>query len=586
MCGIAGIVGPGREPAGEPGLIERMTRRLTHRGPDHQQTWEGDGVRLGATRLTILDLSPAGHQPMTLGPFTLTYNGEIYNFRRLRCGLPGPFHSDSDTEVLLHLLARDGAGCLRQLEGMFAFALWDAARRRLFAARDRLGIKPFYYRQLGDGLAFASELKALLELGHPSVDPTALRDVFTYKHVPEPKTIYSGIRSLPAGHSLTWEDGRLRLERWWAPSCRVEVTDAGEAVDRLGELLSEVVPAHTVSDVPVAVFLSGGIDSTTLVAHLERPRTFTLGTDVRRRDEAPYARQIADHFGTEHMEEVAAAVDLDEALATIPGVFDAPFGDTGAWATYLVSRLARRHVTVALAGEGGDELFCGYPWYGKWLTDRATPAHRLLAKVLPPFSWGARSCQRRASAGLERYAAFVGPFTPHQRRHLLHPALDLDGYDDLWHLREHWREDLPPVKRMQWADLHTYLPRLLTKVDRASMAHSLEVRPPFVDHRLVEFALSVDDALLHDPERGLGKLIVRRLMAPRIPPGFFDRPKRGFNLPFRSWVRSRRELLEGALDRLADARVIRRPRRPALTNEQTWTLLTLDGWLTRSGARW
>ncbi len=581
MCGIAGIVGPTEDPD----VIERMTRRLVHRGPDHQETWSGDGVRLGHTRLAILDLSPAGRQPMHLGPLALTYNGEIYNFRCLRDALPGPFRSDSDTEVLLHLLAQEGAGCLTRLEGMFAFAVWDADRGRLFAARDRLGIKPLYYRELPGGLAFASEIKALLALGQPAVDRTALRDVFTYKHVPEPKTIYSGIRSLPAGHTLTW-DGKLRIERYWSPSSRVEIRDREEAVERLGELLAEVVPAHTVSDVPVAVFLSGGIDSTTLVAHLDRPRTFTLGTDVKRRDEAPYARQIADHFGTEHYEEVAAAVDLDEALATIPQVFDQPFGDTGAWATYLVSRLARRHAVVALAGEGGDELFCGYPWSGKWQTDRANPVERLLAKVLPPFTSGARSCQRRSSSGLEKYAAYVGPFTPHQRRYLLHPDLGVAGYDDLWHLREHWHEDLPPVKRMQWADLHTFLPRLLAKVDRASMAHSLEVRPPFVDHRLVEFALSVDDDLLYDAAAAKGKLIVRELMEPRIPPGFFDRPKRGFNLPFKSWVRRRRDLLDGALDRLADARVIRRPRRPALTNEQTWTLLTLDRWLSDSGARW
>ncbi|MEE8525473.1 MAG: asparagine synthase (glutamine-hydrolyzing) [Thermoanaerobaculia bacterium] len=354
MCGIAGIVGA----VGKPGLIERMTRRLSHRGPDHQQTWSGDGIELGHTRLAILDLSPAGNQPMTLGPLTLTYNGEIYNFRELRRRLPGPFRSDGDTEVLLHLLASEGADCLRQLHGMFAFAVWDAAEKRLFAARDRLGIKPLYYRQLGEGFAFASEPKALIELGRPPVERTALRDYFTYKHVPAPKTIYSGIYSLPPGHWLIW-DGKLRIERYWTPSSRIEIEDAGEAAARLGELLAEVVPEHTVADVPVAVFLSGGIDSTTLVAQLDRPRTFTLGTDVRRRDEAPYARRIAEHFGTEHHEEVAASIDLDEALETIPRVFDEPFGDTGAWATYLVSRLARRHVTVALSGEGGDELFCG-----------------------------------------------------------------------------------------------------------------------------------------------------------------------------------------------------------------------------------
>jgi asparagine synthase (glutamine-hydrolysing) len=582
MCGIVGIVGTGTEL--DPALIERMTDRLTHRGPDGRGTWADAGVLLGHTRLSILDLSDAGAQPMLLGPLALTYNGEIYNFRELRRQLAGPFHSDCDTEVLLHLLARDGAGCLPLLRGMFAFAVWDRSRQQLFAARDRLGIKPFYYRELPGGLAFASEPKALLELGRPPVDREALRDYLTYKYVPEPKSIYSGIRQLPPGHSLTW-NGTLHIDRYWTPDAAVERRKADEAAEELGELLGEIVPQHTVSDVPVAVFLSGGIDSTTLVGYLERPRTFTLGTDIRRRDEAPYAREIAAHFDTEHLEEIAAGVDLDEALDTIPRVFDEPFGDTGAWATYLVSRLARRHVTVALSGEGGDELFCGYQWYSKWIRQRPFPLMRFLAATLPPFSGAGRSAQRRAASGLDKYASFVGPFTARQRRHLLGPALAIDGYDDYWHLRRHWREDLDPIKRMQWADLHTFLPGdLLTKVDRSSMAHSLEVRPPLLDHRLVEFALGLDPQLLRDVRGDRGKLIVRQLMEPKIPPGFFDRPKRGFNLPFKSWVRRRAGVLSSALDRLADARLIHRPRVHDLTNEQTWTLLTLDSWLRQSGA--
>jgi len=541
-------------------------------------------VHLGHTRLAILDLSPAGNQPMTYGDFTLTYNGEIYNFKELRQQLEGPFHSDGDTEVLLHLYARDGARCIDQLRGMFAFAIWDARRQRLFAARDRLGIKPFFYRQLPEGFAFASEIKALLELGQPRIDQTALRDYFTYKYIPEPKTVYSGIHKLPPGHTLTW-DGQLSIARYWSPSTEIEIRDFDEAVPRLDDLLSEIVPAHTIADVPVAVFLSGGIDSTTVVAHLDRPRTVTLAMDIKRRDEAPVARLIADHFGTEHHESLASSIDLDEALDVMPGVFDEPFGDTGAWANYLVSRLARRHAIVALSGEGGDELFCGYQWYSKWLTDRSTFVNRVMAALLPPLSRGTRSAQRRAATGLERYAAFLGPFTTQQRQALLGPALELTDYDDLWHYRRFWRQDLEPLKRMQWADIHTYLPGdLLTKVDRSSMAHSLEVRPPLLDHRLVEFALSLDTRLLRDVEGDRGKLIVRRLMEDRIPPGIFDRPKRGFNLPVADWLRRRPELLSAALDRLADRKIIRRPRVFRFTNEQTWTLLFLDRWLEQSGA--
>jgi asparagine synthase (glutamine-hydrolysing) len=581
MCGIAGIVGerPSRE------TVERMTHRLAHRGPDDSGLWSADGVCFGHTRLSILDLSPAGHQPMSLGPITVTYNGEIYNFRELRRELPGPFVSECDTEVLLHLYERDGDAMVRSLHGMFAFAIWDGRKRRLLGARDRLGIKPFFYRERPDGIEFASEIKALLESGRPDIDRTSLRDYFSYKYVPAPKTIYSGIRQLPPGHVLVRDARGIRTQRYWEPETEVTVTREEEAVERLGSMLETIVPEHTLADVPVGVFLSGGIDSTTVVAHLERPRTFTLGTDVKRRDESGRARRVARHFDTRHHEEVATSINLDEALETISKVFDEPFGDSGAWATYLVSRMARRQVKVTLSGEGGDELFCGYHWYTKWPTQRSTVAHRALALTLPAFSNGARSIQRRAATGLERYAAFLSAFTLREKHALLTPELLEAGYDDLWHFRRFWREDLEPLKRMQWVDLHGYLAGdLMMKIDRASMAHSLEVRPPLLDHRLVELALSLDTRLLRDVKGNRGKLVVRSLMNDRVPPGQFDLEKRGFNLPIRSWVRNDPGLLEGALRRLADTGIIRRLRRPTLTHEQTWSLLILDRWLTVSGA--
>jgi len=520
---------------------------------------------------------------MTLGRHTITYNGEVYNFRHLRGELPGPFVSDCDTEVLLHLYRRDGDRCVDALQGMFAFAVWDAEKRRLFAVRDRLGIKPFYYREIPGGLAFASEIKALLELGRPDLDRTALRDYLTYKYSPAPKTMYAGIRQLPPGHKLVW-DGTLRVERYWHPVSEVKVTDADEAVERLGSMLGEIVPEHTLSDVPVGVFLSGGIDSTTVVAHLDRPRTFTLGVDIKRRDESGPARVIAERFDTDHHEEIAESIDLDEAVETVPGVYDEPFGDSSAWSNFLVSRLARKHVTVALSGEGGDELFCGYQWYSKWPLQRSNAWVRAMASTLPPFSATARSAQRRAATGLERYAAFLSPFTLRQKHALLGPDLFDPDYDDLWHFREFWREDLEPLKRLQWVDIHTYLPGdLLFKVDRASMAHSLEVRPPLLDHRLVEFALTIDTRLLRDVEGNRGKLVMRRLMEDRVPQGFFDRPKRGFNLPIRNWVSKDPALLERALDRLSKAGLIRRLSNPSFTHEQTWSLLVLDRWLSQGG---
>jgi asparagine synthase (glutamine-hydrolysing) len=582
MCGIAGIVGAQPDPA----VVERMVGRLRHRGPDDHGIWRSEDAQLGHTRLAILDLSMAGHQPMVRDQLVISYNGEVYNFRELRRQLPGPFHSDCDTEVVLAAYAEHGKRCLHRLRGMFAFAVWDAHRHRLFAARDRLGIKPLFYRQLPGGLAFASEIKALLELGRPPVDAGALRDYLSYRYIPAPKTVYAEIRELPPGHTLAWEAGApLEIARWWEPAAAVTITDMDEAVLRLDRLLETVVPMHTLADVPVGVFLSGGIDSTTTVAFVDRPRTFTLGSEVGHRDEAPVARAVAAHFGAEHHELLAESVDLELALETQLRLFDQPFGDSGSWATFLVSRIAREHVTVALCGEGGDELFCGYQWYRRWADPPPGSAVRRAAELLPTFSALGRSLQRRAATGLERYAAFLCPFTVEQKRALIGPRLHEEGYDDLWFYRRHWREELAPLKRMQWADLHTYLAGdLLTRVDRASMAHSLELRPPLLDHELVELALSLDGSLLLDPDTGVGKLVVRRLMAERVPPGLFDRPKRGFNLPIRRWVARRPRMLSDALDRLAEAGIIRRPLAVSFTGEQAWALLTLDRWMTSSGA--
>ena len=582
MCGIAGIVGVAPDPA----VIERMVERLRHRGPDDHGIWRSEDAQLGHARLAILDLSAAGHQPMVRDQLVISYNGEVYNFRELRRQLPGPFRSDCDTEVVLAAYAEHGERCLHRLRGMFAFAVWDARRHRLFAARDRLGIKPLFYRQLPGGLAFASEIKALLELGRPPVDASALRDYLSYRYVPAPKTVYAEIRELPPGHTLVWEAGApLEIARWWEPAAAVTITDMDEAVQRLGRLLATAVPMHTLADVPVGVFLSGGIDSTTTVAFVDRPRTFTLGSEVGHRDEAPVAREVAAHFGAEHHELLAEAVDLELALETQPRLFDQPFGDSGSWATFLVSRMAREHVTVALCGEGGDELFCGYQWYRRWAETPPGAALRRAAGLLPIFSALGRSLRRRAATGLERYVAFLGPFTVEQKRALVGPRLAEEGYDDLWFYRRHWREELPPLKRLQWADLHTYLAGdLLTRVDRASMAHSLELRPPLLDHELVELALSLDGPLLLDPATGTGKLVVRRLMEGRVPAGLFDRPKRGFNLPIRRWVARRPRLLRDALDRLAEAGIIRRPRALSFTGEQAWALLSLDRWMTNTGA--
>jgi asparagine synthase (glutamine-hydrolysing) len=579
MCGIAGLI----SDEADLSAIRTMAAALRHRGPDDTGDWSEGRAALGHTRLSIIDLSAAGHQPMVLGDLVLVYNGEIYNFRELARGLPGPFRSHTDSEVLLHLYARDGEDCLRHLNGMFAFAIWDRRRRRLFAARDRMGIKPFVYRELPcGGFAFASEHKALLPLGKPPIDRSAVRDYLLYGYIPAPKTIYAGIAKLPAAHALVWQDGRVQVRRYWAPSAEIRHTDEADAMQRLDELLATIMPEHTLADVPVGVFLSGGIDSPTMAWYLDRPKTYTLGFDSKSHSEAEAARAVAAHFGTDHHEISAGPLDMGLALATMPRIYDEPFGDSAGWSAYLISQLARRDVTVALSGEGGDELFCGYRRYWEGAGTRSNALNRALARRLPPLSRLGHSMQRRAARGLEGFAALLGGLLPRQLRELLTDEYLDSEADDLWFFRQYWREDLHPTQAMRWLDVHTNLAEgLLTKVDRASMAHSLEVRPPFLDHRLVEFALSLHPELLVDAKSGRGKMLVRRLMEKRLPAGHLERSKRGFGLPVHQWVRQHPELLEQAQRRLLDAGILRR--RVSADFRRIWYLLVLDQWLSQCG---
>jgi asparagine synthase (glutamine-hydrolysing) len=575
MCGIAGIVGP---KASEE-IAQNMAQRLLHRGPDGDGVWSQPGVALSHRRLAIQDLTDAGRQPMLFGSQVLTYNGELYNHERLRTALPGPWVSSGDTEVLLRLLAAEGSACLTRLVGMFAFASWDTQAQRLLLARDRLGIKPLYYRLLPDGIAFASELKALMLLGIPEIDPSAVRDFLFHGYVPAPKTIYRGICKLPAAHTLTWQAGRVTIARYWNPSSTIVERSADETVQQLDALLAEVVPQHTVSDVPVGVFLSGGIDSALTAYYLDAPRTYTLAFEAGARSEADAARQVAAHLSTEHLEMMAPQSDFAGALDLMPALFDEPFGDSAAWSNYLIAQFARREVTVALSGEGGDEIFCGYPRYWSRIGARSNLLNRSLARYLPPLSRLASSMQRHGYVGLPAYAAALGGMTGQQIDALLAPSWKEPEYDYLWFYRQFWREDLQPLAQLRWLDLNTDLAEgLLTKVDRTSMAHSLEVRPPLLDHRLVEFMLSVEPKLLVDERRRRGKLLVRRLMQPRLPPDHSNRPKSGFGLPVHRWLRQHPALLHDAVQRLRDRGVLQQ----AVGTEfrRAWYLLVLDRWFT------
>ena len=575
MCGIAGIIGS--QASAE--LALKMAQRIQHRGPDGDGVWTEPGVALSHRRLAIQDLTDAGNQPMVFGSHVLTYNGELYNHERLRAGLPGPWASSGDTEVLLRLLATEGAACLSRLIGMFAFASWDARGKSLLLVRDRLGIKPLYYRLLPDGIAFASELKSLMLLGTPDIDQSAVRDFLFHGYIPAPKSIYRGIFKLPAAHTLTWQAGKLRIERYWNPSTKIVERSAEDTVQQLDTLLREVVPQHTVSDVPVGVFLSGGIDSALTVYYLDAPRTYTLGFEQGGRSEADAARQVAAHLDTEHLEMTAPQADFAGALDRMPAMFDEPFGDSAAWSNYLVAQFARREVTVALSGEGGDEIFCGYPRYWSRVGGRSNFLNRSLARYLPPLSRFASSMQRRGYEGLPAYAAALGGMTAQQIDSLLAASWTAPDYDYLWFYRQYWRDDLRPLVQLRWLDLNTDLAEgLLTKVDRTSMAHSLEVRPPLLDHRLVEFMLSVDPQLLVDQQRRRGKLLVRRLMEPRLPPNHLNRPKSGFGLPVHRWLKQNPKLMQDAVQRLMQRGVLRR----AVGSEfrRAWYVLILDRWFT------
>src|SRR5260370_19001147 len=349
----------------------------------------------------------------------LSYNGEIYNHAQSRAELPGPGDSTGETDVLVHVLTKQGSACLHRLVGMFAFAAWDAREQRLLLARDRLGIKPWYYQLLPDGIVFASELKALLVLGTPEIDRSAVRDFLFHGYIPAPKTIYRGIAKLPAGHLLTWAAGSVRIERYWNPSPAIIARSAGDTVQELDALLGDVVPAHTLSDVPVGVFLSGGIDSALTAYYLDTPRTYTLGFDSSKRSETAAARRAAKHLETEHLEMTAPLADFAEALDRIPALFDEPFGDSAAWSNYLIAKFARREVTVALSGEGGDEIFCGYPLYSSRIGLRSTLFNKSLARYLPPLTRLGSSMHRHSYVGLPAYAAALGGLTAQQIDSLL-----------------------------------------------------------------------------------------------------------------------------------------------------------------------
>jgi len=650
MCGIAGLIAAGKI---EEHLLRRMTDRLAHRGPDDHGLWldPDSGIGLGHRRLSIIDLSPAGHEPMhsASGRFVVTFNGEIYNHRDLRSRLekeqsapPGGWRGHSDIETLLQAIDTWGLeNALREAVGMFAFALWDRRERTLRLVRDRFGEKPLYYGWVQRDFVFGSELKALRT--HPrfdnEIDRKALRLFTAQTYIQAPLSIYRRIFKLPPGCILTvtsgaaavplndppaeGASGALSLNRYWSYRDVVQrglaepIRDQADALEELDRVLGRAVADQSIADVPVGVFLSGGIDSSTIAALYQRNstrpvRTFSIGFENDTYNEAPFARRVAEQLGTVHHEQILTERDALETIPLLPSMYDEPFADSSQIPTYLVSRMARSDVTVALTGDGGDELFGGYyrHFYAPRLWQQisrvptgiraiGTPLSRLptglwsrAAGLLPGHgrsNVGAKIQKSlRVSAAARRfddvYASFLDEWSLETS-----PVIDAPGPGSTWDLEV--AEGAGDEIRMMYCDAVSYLPGdILCKVDRAAMAVGLETRVPFLDHRVAEIAARIPIGFKIDS--GEGKQIVRKLLYREAPRELFDRPKSGFGIPIGHWLRGPlREWCEDLLNepRLAqegwfEPSVVRARWREHLNGRRDstaaiWAVLMFQSWL-------
>jgi asparagine synthase (glutamine-hydrolysing) len=619
MCGIAGIVD--FDARVDEQTLGRMCNAMEHRGPDAEGRFVESGVALGMRRLSVIDIE-GGDQPIFSEDenVVVILNGEIYNFKELRADLRRRGHSFSsgaDTEVLVHLYEEYGPGLVDHLRGMFCFALWDRRRRRLLLARDRVGKKPLFYAVTGGRISFASELRALLQDAAIAreVQPDALDAYLALQYVPDPWSAISGVRKLPPATVLQFDANGVRATRYWRLQYepKDEPVDAREKADELWQLLLEATRLRLISDVPVGAFLSGGIDSSAVVAamselHGDRVRTFSIAFDEAQYDESAYARMVAQHFGTEH-EEFRLRPDALAILPKLARHYGEPFADPSAIPSFALAELTRRHVTVALTGDGGDESFAGYGRHALAMRLRSVDRvpqglRRAVASGTAVAAFGAgqgsrRARARRLSAALaapawERYARGMSAWGAADRAALLTPAFaeSLRGptpeeiYQRVWD----GSPSSDPLDRVLDVDLETYLPGdLLVKVDIASMAYSLEARSPFLDHRLVEWAARLPASLKLNS--GGGKRLLKAALRGKVPDEVLDRPKMGFGVPLSEWFRgSLRDLpSELLLDREA---VSRRWLRPSVV-EQTirehrsgavdhglrlWVLVQLETW--------
>ena len=581
MCGIAGFAENGdfRAHAGQNEadfhLVHGMCDVIRHRGPDDEGIHVEPGVGIGMRRLSIIDLS-TGHQPIHNedGTVWVVFNGEIYNFRQLRRELEAAghcFYTSSDTEVIVHAYEAWGESAFARLRGMFAIALWDRRASTLLLARDRAGIKPLHYTQTGSRLFFASEMKSLLAAGavEPEIDLEALDHYLSFLYTPRDRSMFKGVCKLPPGHLLRWRHGRSEISRYW--SIAADTAFAGtehEAATELRRILAGAVESHMISDVPLGAFLSGGVDSSIVVglmaaASATPVRTFSIGFDEPQFDELEHARAVATRFGTEHHEFVVRP-DALSILDRLVAHFDEPFADSSAIPTWYVSQMARQHVTVVLSGDGGDELFGGYDRYLPHprvarFDAAPLPGRRAAAAViwplLPHGALGKNFLRHVARDDDGRYLDSIAFFQPDEKRALYSSALarSLSGTDAEATLARHFERfaRLPRNDRVMRFDFETYLPEdVLTKVDRMSMAHSIESRVPLLDNEVIDFAARLPATM--KIRNGRRKHVLKRAVADLLPESILDRRKQGFGVPLAAWFRG------GLTDIFSD--VLRSPR--------------------------
>ena len=613
MCGITGICLPDKEGVVSAEDLRRMTAVMSHRGPDGEGLHLDAGVGLGHRRLSIIDLE-GGDQPIFSEDKSLAiiFNGEIYNYKELRDDLIKAgyqFRTHSDTEVIVHLYHQKGEACVEDLNGMFAFVIWDSNLRKLFAARDRMGEKPFYYAELTDGtFIFASEIKSILAcrfFTQPQVDPQAIDDFFAYGYVPTPRSIYSNIKKLPAAHSLSWQGGKVTIQRYWShlDATTIQVASGSELLEQVQSLISDSIRLRLRSDVPVGAFLSGGIDSSLIVAMASEVATdplstFSVGFSESEFDESSFARQIADKYQTVHHDIVVGNMDLDK-FPDLVRQFDEPFADPSAVPTYYVTHAASQHLKVCLSGDAGDELFAGYPQYvyepaEAWIDKIPLVLRKLMfglpANVMPDHVKGKGWLRRLSSSGANRYQRIIGVFDPVERQQLLRGDSGITVDRNAHLFSTYFDGSKSDIESRILADQATYLTDdILVKVDRNSMLNSLEVRVPFLDHRLIELANAISlDQKIH---AGQQKWVLKELLRQRAPQGIIDRPKQGFAMPIRDWLRgSYRAMAEDLLlnpnnssHKFVDAKAVKNLFNAHLKgardlSDRLWSLMWFEQW--------